>query len=52
MNALVMLIVGVLLIALAGLLPAPLPTVAYVVGVILAVVGGVLLLVALIRGVT
>jgi hypothetical protein len=49
-NPLILLIVGVVLALLAYLLPAPLNSVGYVVGIILAIVGGGLLLVALIRG--
>jgi hypothetical protein len=49
-NPLILLLVGVVLAVLAYLLPAPLSTVGYVVGIILAIVGGVLLVVALIRG--
>lgn len=49
-NPLILLIVGVVLAALAYLLPTPLDTVGYVVGIILAIVGGVLLVVALVRG--
>lgn len=49
-NPLILLVVGVALTLLAYLLPAPLSTIGYVVGIILAIVGGVLLVVALIRG--
>jgi len=50
-QALIMLVVGIVLVAVAGLFPYPLSTVAYVIGLILAIVGFVLLVVALIRGV-
>jgi hypothetical protein len=49
-NPLILLIVGVVLALLSYLLPAPLSTIGYVVGIILAIVGGVLLLVTLTRG--
>lgn len=48
-RALILLIVGIVLIALDGLFPPPLTTIAYVVGVILAIVGFILLVVSLIR---
>jgi hypothetical protein len=47
---LVALIVGIVLVFLNGLLPVPLSTLCFVVGVILAVVGLVFILVGLIRG--
>lgn len=48
-RALILLVIGIVLIALDGLFPPPLTTIAYVVGVILAVVGFILLVVSLIR---
>lgn len=50
LNALIMLIVGVVLVAINALLPYPLSTVCYVVGIILAIVGLILLIVGLVRG--
>lgn len=49
-RALIMIVVGVVLITLAGLFPYPLSTIAYVVGVILAVVGVIFLIVGLVGG--
>jgi hypothetical protein len=49
-NGLVALIVGIVLVFLNGLLPVPLSTLCFVVGVILAVVGLVFILVGLTRG--
>jgi hypothetical protein len=50
LNALIMLIVGVVLVAVNGLLPYPLSTICYIVGIIMAIVGLVLLVVGLLRG--
>lgn len=48
-GATIALAVGLVLVFLAGMLPAPL-VIGYVFGIILAVVGGILLLVKLVRG--
>ena len=50
LNALIMLIIGVVLVAINGLLPYPLSSICYIVGIILAIVGLVLLIVGLVRG--
>lgn len=47
---LIMLVVGIVLIAVNGLLPYPVSTIVYIVGIILAVIGAILLIVDLIRG--
>lgn len=49
-RALIILVIGIALILLAGLFPYPLSTIAYVVGVIMALVGAILLVVGLVRG--
>jgi hypothetical protein len=49
-RALILLVVGIVLVLLAGLFPYPLSTIAYVVGIVAAVVGAILLIVGLVRG--
>ncbi|HZE02617.1 MAG TPA: hypothetical protein VE155_12715 [Pseudonocardiaceae bacterium] len=49
-NALIMLVIGIVLVALDSLFPYPLSTIAYVVGIILAIVGFIFLIVGLVRG--
>ena len=46
-RALILAVVGVILVVLAGLFPYPLSTIAYIVGVIMAAVGGILFIVSL-----
>lgn len=49
-NALIMIVIGVVLIALDTLFPYPLSTIAYVVGILLAVIGLIFLILGLVRG--
>lgn len=49
-NGLVALVVGIVLVFLNGLLPVPLSTLCFIVGIILAVFGLVMVLVGLTRG--
>lgn len=49
-RALIVLVIGIAFILLAGLFPYPLSTIAYAVGVIMAIVGAILLVVGLVRG--
>jgi membrane-bound ClpP family serine protease len=50
LNALIMLIIGVVLVAINGLLPYPLSAICYIVGIIVAIIGLILLIVGLVRG--